>query len=654
MKNLSFEEIKESVFDDIIKRKEKLGLIRTTKEREIELNRLQGLVDSEVALKPNIQSGRTDIIKVNDDLERTQIDLLIRFKQMDNVFTSLDRHKELNNAIIGNLKTNMATLTDTVMRIKDTALLLSDDVIHVENFRTSDSISQDASLYTDDYGQPIDYSFKVDYDETTEAIKIPKLVTINKLIASNGQKMATIEINKQIGSGLVNIKNPNNSIDKAIDTDMTTYWEENILADEPVNVELDEIKYHRHNFGTLCEIELIFSSMTEFNEIKFTPYGSYPIDILCIKAYSTDQPDREEDELIEKYGTLESIEIISPKTANNLNGYTINDSVAYQFPTVLAKRVRVTIAQRHYIKNSFIYDKNQYEKNELWFAASDKANVTLKAHQQGAYNVKAILEKQWVMFTTLLNKVKKLSNIDIESLLFPKQTKLSPTTKYEYSYGLYNIGVNENNYKNVGVYVSNLIKISSNIGAIVFDASDEFDPREHEIKYFISFTTNPGGDDWLRVYSGHEVNLLEMLSQGKLSYMTENEKFFGTRGTSVQLSHIPFLYINQPSSSYIDVTISTPDGNVLLDGRDVVNVTNYSNPMESYKNFSDGNVIQYYFYNDKVYFNKAMSNDYIIEVNYKHFIDSVRVKAVFRRKDNSQNGLTPVMDGYKLTFKTIR
>lgn len=654
MKNLTFEQLKELVFEDLIKRKEKLGLITTSKEKDMELARLQTLIDGAVALKPNIQSGRTNIVTVNDDMERIQIDLLLRFKQMDQVFLSIDRHKELHSAIISNLKTNVSSLTDEVMMLKDVAMQLSDDIVKVENFRNSDSISQNPDLYTDDYGNPIDYSYRVAYDEIAESVKIPKLVSINKLINTNGQRMAIVGINKQIGSGLANIKNPNNSIDKAIDTDMTTYWEETLLADEPINVELDIIKYHKHNFGALCEVEITFSSMTEFNEISLSPYGAYPIDVIAIKKYTTDQPDREEDEIIKAHGNLSSIEIVSPKHHGALGSKSAKEAITFQFPTVIAKRIRIIIAQKHYIKNSFIYDKNQYEKNDLWFSASKPVDVTLRANQQGLYNVKAILERQWVLFTNMLTKVKKLSNINIEEILFPKSTKLSPMTKYEYTYGLYNIGVEENNYKNIGVYVSNPIAISDNIGAIVFEATEEKYDDEHEIKYFVSFVTKPSGEDWLEIRNGESINLLDKLKVGELEYTIQNEKFFGTRGNAISLNHIPFLNTGVAASSYMKMTIITPEGFILEDGTDIKNVTNYSNPSESYKSFKEDDTIQYYFNKNKVYFNKSLSSDFIIEVDYKHFIDSMRVKAVFKRKDLSKSSLTPILNGYKITLKAVK
>lgn len=651
--NLSFDELKDQVFNEIIKRKEKLGLIRTKKEREIELERLKNLIDGEIALGPNNQSGKTDIFGINDDFEKTYIDLLLQFKHMDTVFTLLVRHKELNNSIISNLKTNIATLSDKVNKLKDTSMALSDDIIYVENFRAPDSISRDSSIYTDDAGNPIDYSFASEYDDITEAIRIPKLVAINKLIASNGQQMAMVQINKQIGSGLINIKNPNNSIDKAIDTDRTTYWEETILADEPINVELDTIKYHKHKFGALCEIEIIFNSMVEFNEIKLTPFGSYPMDVISIKKYTTDTPDREEDSIIEKYGDLSSIEIVSPTHINDYSrSKVIDESVLYQFESVIAKRIRIVLNQKHYIKNSFIYDKNQYEKNELWFASSDKVEVPLKAHQQGIYTVKAMLEKQWVVFTNMLKKIKILSKIDIEELLFPKTVKLTPTTKYEYNYGLYNVSINENNFKNMGVYISNSISIGKNIGAIDLKV-DEFKTENHEIHYFVSFVDKPTGSDWVQIIPGATLNIIDMLNNGSISYGTQKERFFGTRGKSIKLGHSPFVYYNTPSSAYISVNITTADGIYLSDGVEVINVTNYSNPSDSYKNFSDTG-IQYYFYENKVYFNKTISKDTIIDIDYRSFIDNVRLKAVLKRVNNSSNSITPMLKGYTLTFKPVK
>lgn len=638
--------LKDKVIRYLLHEQEKLGFIKSQAQYENEYERLKESINSNtMVMELREQNGRTDIEKINNTIREIYIDLLTAFEQMNAVSSTIDKHRKLNNSIISNIKTKLAQIEDEVTMLEEKLLNKSNDLFHIENFRSTDSFETKTELYTDKEGNQVSDSYRVSYDKYNECIRLPKLISINKLISVNGQKMAVLKINKQLGNGLINIKNPNNSLEKAIDTDMESYWEETIMTDTPIKVELDEDKYYKVGFGAVCELEVIFNNVVEINEISFLPFGQFPMEILAIKYYHTDQPDEEERKIINKKGNLKSIEIISPTDNRDI---MIKDSVSYQFPSIAAKRLRILLNQPHYIKNSFIYDKRENEKNNIWFNKDNDINFNVKATSKSIYEDKALTDKSWILMNKAIEK--QGNNVDIEELLFPKQTELIPVTKYEYNYGLYNLAINENNYKNMGIYVSKSISFNSNIGEAVLITEEEKSNDNCNIEYFISVQDNPTGADWTPIQPNTPIDFRSMLANGLLKTPTNKEKFFGTSNGTLTLVRVPFIDYKKLTSA-ISISIIDNLGKTLQ----AENITDYLDPTSSYKNFNkDKDTIQYYFYKNKIYFNTNLSKDYIIEVNYQHFINSVRLKAIFERTENSDNGISPILKWYKLLFKTIK
>ena len=641
----------ESVVSHILRQRERLGLITSDLQKQSEREKLTEVISSsDILLKPNIQSGKTDVIKVNEDFSNIELDLLLNFERMNTLFDVLDSHKKLNASLINNMKTNMAVLNDKVMSLADTVDKLSNNIVHVESFRNIDSFEQNPLYYTAENGDVVTEQYHVMFDKVNECIRMPKALNVNKLIAPNGQRMASVSINKQIGEGLSGVKNPNNAIDKCIDTSMDTYWEETILADTPIKVRLDE-RYYNHYFGALCELEITFNSIIEINEISLYPFGSYPLDVVAIRYYTTDEPDKEEDALLLEKGHLHDIEILSPYAS--IKPMQINTSTSVQFEAVAAKRIRIILNQQHYIRNTFIYDKKDVRKNNMWFDAQSDVKFETSDYQKGVYDLKSKTDASWSIFNHKTRPLYKTSTLDIQEFLFPTKQELKQVTKYEYSYGLYNIGVNENNYRDVGVYVSKPIKIDQNIGSVELSVDEVLPDDNYSINYYVSFSDEPEGDDWTRVYPNTSLNLKKLLESNELDFKMAKERYFGSRGKALTLEHVPYINHGNPANSNISITI-TDNGDIISEGAGIENVTNYIDPSESYKNFSAStDVIQYYFYKDKVFFNKPISEDCAIDIQYKHFINSVRLKAILKRATEGSVSLSAILNQYVITFKPI-
>lgn len=678
--------LKEKVLTYLLNEQQKLGLIKSDSEYNKQYDKLHSIITANnltMEYKEQGLGSLTDIEYHNNLIQSIYMDLLTAFEQMNAVSSTIDKHRKLNNSILSNLKTNLSSIEDEITILEDKMMNATNRLVHVENFRSINSFETDPSLYMDERGVLVSSAYRVIFDKYNECVTLPKLISLNKLISPNSQKMATIVINKQLGDGLVHLKNPNNAIDKAIDTDMESYWEETILADTQIKVELDSVKYYQIGFGAVCEVEVVFTNMSHVNEIALKVFGQFPIEIVAIKAYQTDQPDDEEAKILNGEDTirksLRDIEILSPyKTEDRVKTQFIHDTLSVQFPTIPVKRLRILLNQQHYIKNSFIYDKAENDKNDIWFNSSSGVNFKFSAPNKGIYNDKLLRDKPWVLFN---QAVQSNGDLDLEQILFPKNTKLVPVTKYEYNYGLYNIAVNENNYKTSGIYISKAITLDSNIASVTLvpDAVIPFEGVEDaslisdmfNIKYFISTNTNPiYKHNWIEVNEANEmtVNFRELLSSKSLSSNTSKERFFGTKGTTIELASTPYMdfytmsiptrvtIIDQNGTAKSESTViqTTNSSGTASSDFAIKNVTDFYNPSTSYKNFTNNRErIEYYFYKNKIYFNTSFSKDYIIEVDYKHFINSVRVKAILTRNENGNSGMTPILNGYKLLFNTF-
>lgn len=559
----------------------------------------------------NQLQGKTNSKIYNDNFLEVKEKLDNAFSESEEVLQKLESFKKLNNSSIETMKRQMTELTDKIEALTDTSFLLSNNYIYKESFRDSSSFETDLSFYKNKRGVLMDSSYTMKLDKVNQCLTMPTYISTNKLLSKNGTRLCKIEISKQLGSGLINIKNPNNDIYKAIDTSLDTYWEETILCDSPIRIALDD---YEHYFGALCELTISFQSVTEFNEIVLVPFGNYPINVNSLKFYLGNEK-------------------ISEITNYN---FMIKKETSISFPLIKADKIIIVLNQRHYIRNAFLYDIADKTKNEIWFA-NDK-EIVMSIPYEGVYTRELKDKPSYFYFNEVTKPLFTKRNLDIESFLFP-DSKIVHTTKYEYSYGLYNLEVKQNGYKNLGIYVSKPIKYDFNIGSVTFNYDEQLVGSDYVVSYFLNF----GNDIWHEVYSGTTLYISELMEDN-----TTTETFLGTHGKSLTLKYKP-VFCSKTVNSFIEVNLKKEGITTKA-----IDKTNYNNLSSSFQKMNyNSDEISFYFYQDKIYFNKEINQDTIIEVTYKYFIDSVRVKIIMERIINGDNSITPTINNYSLTFKSI-
>ena len=137
------------------------------------------------------------------------------------------------------------------------------------------------------------------------------------------------------------------------------------------------------------------------------------------------------------------------------------------------------------------------------------------------------------------------------------------------------------------------------------------------------------------------------------------EEFMGNGTGCYELESYPFYSRTNPELTSSYLKIINVDTNIVLnqtnqDSSPIQCVTNKQNPEESYKNFiANTNKIQYYTNGRYIYFNRAITPNQKIEINYPSFDCKVRIKAILRRNSKRDGWITPVLNKYKLEFTTI-
>ena len=138
----------------------------------------------------------------------------------------------------------------------------------------------------------------------------------------------------------------------------------------------------------------------------------------------------------------------------------------------------------------------------------------------------------------------------------------------------------------------------------------------------------------------------------KLSNITESISATGV--TYYDLSEHPYQETDTEFPTEIKL-FDKETGRVLSQNSgDVICVTEYMNPEESYLNFDpSSSKIQYYTYKNQIFFSQPIPSNYDIEINYQHSVSSFCVKAILRRNSREHKWLTPRLSKLKLKVDTV-
>lgn len=489
------------------------GEIKSDEEYNTQLEYMLGLLEAgEPMMKVRVQEGQTNANDFNETYQETSIDIMTSFTHINKLDESLTKHQQLNQSIINNLKLSLNNASDDMEKYERLVDELTSDDITVEMFRDSSSFEGSASYYTERDGTELANAYQAKWDKDKEAIKLPTIISQDAMIGPAGVRLATIKILKQLGGETIRLQNPQNDVSKAIDTSTETFWSESILVDSPIRVELTS-DYYNIQHGAAVELLISFDYLTQVNEVSFLPFTEFPMEVVAVQYYESDDVDETPKE------------IIAPELKEGLRSRYVSESSSFQFHDVYAKRIRVLLNQIHFTKTDFVINQKEQQQRELWAAAEKEINpsdveVNKEFFSKPLYQNKAEVNPLYTYFN---QNIEDFNVENIEEIMTRTAEDLSTSvTKYMYNYGLYNLGVRRNEYQDRGIYVSEPFEIDGTVKAINLQVDEEHpvlqdsDLTFTDIEYYVTHLEEPSEDQWYPIMPTNKSRIYSELLLPKL------------------------------------------------------------------------------------------------------------------------------------------
>lgn len=151
-----------------------------------------------------------------------------------------------------------------------------------------------------------------------------------------------------------------------------------------------------------------------------------------------------------------------------------------------------------------------------------------------------------------------------------------------------------------------------------------------------------------------QVKELDFATEGTPALRNSFEKMEGRNISHYMLSEYPYFATDSPSVTSVKL-VNRYTGDALSEASGQVRcVTNPFYQGESYKNFDRASSkVQYYTDGNRLYFDREVSDEYTIEINYQHFVSKVRLKSIFRRNSHKHNWMSPSLAKVTYEFVTV-
>ena len=499
----SLDKIKEEMINKVI---DKLYNIRymTSSQKELYKENLISKIKSKLlATTIREQSGLTNADDYNQTAYEMYLDIITTFGYVDNLYQTINSHQMLNESIVNTLYSNIAMLNDKLDEYEAVIGTAGSPDCYVEGFRTQNNQEWDRKYYTERYGERMPLSTYVRFNSEQENITLNYTRQQNVMVYKSGVQLGEIKITKQYGAGFVKARNSEEKLENAIDTSMSSYWAETILADAEMKIVGEGFSnsdgltqtnrsYYNLPRGAMCELCLNFESLAKVNEIVLNPFGDFPIDIIAIRYSLSDDEDDD------------TYDIVAPENIEFdwLISKSIKKEYAFHFPEIQCKRLFILINQLHCIKNTYMISCNQMFKNELWF------NATYDQNQDAIMENTTVFAPLYLdrsqedsVWKYINNKIVTNKELDINDLLINNNNKYLPVTKYQYTYGFYNIAPNYVEFQKAGIYVSQEIEVDGPIDTITLESEEEhFKTSDNkivtDIEFYVTTKSNPSYQDW--------------------------------------------------------------------------------------------------------------------------------------------------------------
>lgn len=530
-----------------LKRKE--GLIRSNHELEAELERLLRDIENRQGgptFKARTQSGQTDSKSFNSNMEEISFDLMTLFEASSTIDRLMADNKHLSRSLLSNIKKQIFSLQAKLERYK---MLMKNtdgfiDGIH-ETFVSPEYTEVDEkalqSLRKDRFDKYLDGNYSAEH--IGDALQLAGVETIDQLKTNYGRRLARVEILNRTGHAS---QNPNHGIEMAIDGSLDTYWAESILVDQPITQSINDLWKNDYSAfpkdGAICELQITLNGITTVSDIHFDPFCAYPLEVISIYGYETE----------DMGGKVH--ELISPNHVNphQRSKKSVNQ-MTFQFPSVDVSVLRILIRQENYVKENYLVNTDEVKNMELWHKLSSSPeliedyknpNETIaefdKKNEVTGWTV--YLEKltEWAKSVNengLVEAAKKAMETvrmgDYKNPMLLKLQALSPdkqmnennelakswsaVNKLSYLYGAYNISVFGRKYRSQSIYLTKPLPLSTNASRVSLHTTEKHhdleigpevkdtltgsgQPRDTaritDIEYYLTHKKNPTATDW--------------------------------------------------------------------------------------------------------------------------------------------------------------
>lgn len=543
----------------------------TSTEKALYLSELSSKIKSKMlATTLRTQSGLTNADDYNQTAYELYLDILTTFGYINELYNTINTHQQLNESIVNTLYSTIAELNDKLDEYEAVIGTAGSPECFIEGFRTQNNQETDKSYYTERYGEVMPVSTYVRFNSEQENITLNYTRQQNVMVYKSGVQLGEISITKQYGAGFIKARNSETKLENAIDTSMGSYWAETILADAEMRVvgegfsNADGLGQTNRSYydlprGALCEICLTFEALAKINEIVLRPFGNFPIDIVAIRYSLSDDEDDD------------TYDIVCPDNNNQewLNSRSISQEYAFHFPEITCKKLYILINQLHCIKDTYMISSNQMFKNELWFNATYDETADAKMENTTVfaplYLDRAAEDPVWRYIN---NKLVTNKNLDINDILITNKNKMLPVTKYQYTYGFYNIAPDFVEFQKAGVYVSQEIEVDGPIDTIRLTTEEEhfrtIDGRiATDIEFYVTTKQNPSYQDWYPICPTNKDYVYNELMQLDYDYCYLRHKAVCGNIVTYDKNGQPQVVMERPIVYMNDITL-TEDADYIL------------------------------------------------------------------------------------------
>lgn len=499
----TLDKLKEKMVEQVINQLEDIRYMTEAEKNQYRSQLIANVKSKLLVTTVRTQSELTNADDYNQTAYEIYLDIMTTFSYVNELYDTISKHQQLNESIINTLYSTIANLND---KLDEYAAVIGTNgapECFIEGFRTQNNQESAPQYYTERYGEVMPKATYAKFNPEQENITLNYTRQQNVMVYKSGVQLGEISLTKQYGAGFIKARNSEAKLENAIDTSMGTYWAETVLADAEMKVTelgfdnpegLGQINrsYYDLPRGAMCEICMTFEALAKINEIVLRPFGNFPIDIIAIRYSLSD--DEEDD----------TYDIVCPDNIKHswLNSRSILQEYAFHFPQITCKKLYILINQLHCIKNTYMVSCNQMFKNELWFNATydetGKAKMENTTVFQPNYLDRAQEDPVWRYIN---NKIVTNKKLDVNAMILDNEDKYLPVTKYQYTYGFYNIAPNFVEFQKAAVWVSKEIETSGPIDTITLESDEEHFVSEDgyvgtDIEFYITTKKNPSYQDW--------------------------------------------------------------------------------------------------------------------------------------------------------------